>query len=48
MEDGPPGLLEQPLGETAIGAEPDQLDPLAVADGIPGGTAGQDVDVLGR
>src|SRR5438045_4754455 len=46
MEDAPPGLLEQPLREAAVGTEPDQLDPIAVAEGIPARAAGQGVDVL--
>ena len=48
IEHAPPRLLEQPLGQAAVGAEPDQVDPVAVADGVPRRAAGQGVDDIRR
>ena len=41
-----PGSLQQPLGQATVGAKPDHLDPVAVADRVPRWSAGQHVDVF--
>ena len=46
MEHAPPRFLEQPLRQAPIGPEPDQVDPIAVADSVPHRPAGHGVDVL--
>ena len=40
-----PGL-QQPLRQAAVGAEPDHLDPVAVANRVPRRSAGEHVDVF--
>ena len=46
IEDLPARLLEQPSWPGPGRAQPDQVDPVAVADRVPHRAAGQDVDVF--
>src|SRR4051794_27650916 len=46
VKDSPLGGLVQPLRQPPIRLDPDQINPVAVANGVPGRSAGEDVDVF--
>src|SRR5208337_5172489 len=46
VEDSPSRLFEHPFRQTAVGPDPDHVDAIAVADGVPGRPAGERLHVF--
>src|SRR5512133_4283558 len=46
MEDLPAGVGQEPSGQAAVGADPDDLEPLSAVEGVPFRPPLQGVDIL--